>query len=98
MHLLALTLIALLTLPYHSIAQEPQPATTDAPFSITFESIRLTHTGFIVTVSYVNTTLLALPSLTRELDLIPRLLNATYQLVRVPLDRSKYADSFPKRN
>ncbi len=39
--------------PPHKTAA--QPATTDAPFTITFESLRLTHTGFIVTVSYVNT-------------------------------------------
>ena len=58
MHLIAFALVALLMLPSPVATQEAlhaQPATTDAPFSITFESLRLTHTGFIVTVSYVNT-------------------------------------------
>jgi hypothetical protein len=36
-------------------APTAQPATADAPFTITFESIRLTQTGFMVTVSYINT-------------------------------------------
>jgi hypothetical protein len=55
MHLIPLALVALLILPYHATAQEPRLVTADAPFTITFESIRLTHTGFMVTVSYVNT-------------------------------------------
>ena len=58
MYLIALALVALLMLPCHATTQEvprAQPATADAPFTITFESLRLTHTGFIVTVSYVNT-------------------------------------------
>ena len=55
MHLIALSLVSLFIIPAYAIAQEPQPAPADAPFIITFESIRLTHTGFIVTVSYVNT-------------------------------------------
>jgi hypothetical protein len=58
MHLIALTLVALLLLPCYAATQEaphPQPATADAPFTITFESMRLTKTGFMVTVSYINT-------------------------------------------
>lgn len=57
MSLLAFTLVALLLLPCSAATQEApsmQPATADAPFTITFESIRLTHTGFIATVSYIN--------------------------------------------
>ena len=58
MHLIALTLVAFLLLPLPAGTQEVphlQPATTDAPFTIMFESIRLTHTGFMATVAYVNT-------------------------------------------
>jgi len=55
MHLIALILVALLSLPYSATAQAPQPATADAPITITFESIRFTQTGFMATVSYVNT-------------------------------------------
>jgi hypothetical protein len=58
MHLISLALVALLILPLSTTAQDApsaQPATADAPLTITFESLRLTHTGFLVTVSYVNT-------------------------------------------
>ena len=58
MHLIALALVVLLTLPLPARTQEApptQPATADAPLAITFDSIRLTHTGFIATVSYINT-------------------------------------------
>jgi hypothetical protein len=54
-YFIALTLVALLLLPYRAATLEPQSATTDAPFTITFESIRLTQTGFMATVSYINT-------------------------------------------
>jgi hypothetical protein len=58
MHFIALTLVVLLTLPLPARTQEApptQPATADAPLTITFDAIRLTHTGFIATVSYINT-------------------------------------------
>jgi hypothetical protein len=58
MHLATLALIAFILLPLPAVPQEPpqaQPATTGTPFTITFESIRPTQTGLIVTVSYVNT-------------------------------------------
>jgi hypothetical protein len=58
MHRIALTFVALLLMPCYAATQEApstQPATADAPFTITFESIRLTQTGFMVTVSYINT-------------------------------------------
>ena len=54
MHLIFLTVVALL-LPCSAAPQETQPARTDAPITITFESIRLTQTGFMATVSYLNT-------------------------------------------
>ena len=58
MYLIALTLALFLVLPLPAATQDapaPQPATTNAPITITFESIRLTPTGFMATVSYVNT-------------------------------------------
>jgi hypothetical protein len=58
MHLIALILVAFLSLPFFATAQEAppaQPAATGTPFTIAFESIRLTPTGFMATVSYLNT-------------------------------------------
>ena len=51
MHLVVLTLVALLFLPCRATPQEApqaQSAITNAPFTITFETLRLTHTGFII--------------------------------------------------